>query len=159
MTGSTPLSPARIRAAYARTYSPSVCATSSGGTSAWIASGAAVRSGACSGGTSARSALLGTSATAAAQPSCGHVFDDALPVERRRLVLHHDAAQVHHRNAICHLEDVVEVVGDDHHREATVAQPLDEVEHHLRLHDSEGRSRSVHDHQLGVPHDRLGHSH
>src|SRR5437868_8780470 len=139
ITGSTPLSPARIRATYARTYSPSVCATSSGGTSAWAASGAAVRSGACSGGTAVRSALLGTSATGSAQPSCGHIFDDALPVEGRRLVLHHDTAQVHHRYAFCYLEDVVQVVRDDHDSETAVAQSLDEIEHHLRLHHAERR--------------------
>src|SRR5438445_2666395 len=157
MTGSTPLSPARIRAAYARTYSPSDCATSSGGTSAWAASGAAVRSGACSGGIPARSAAFGTSATAAAQPSCGHVLDDALPVECRCLVLHDDAAEVHHRDAVGHLEDVVQVVRDDHDRKASIAQPFDQVEHHLRLHHSERSRRLVHDHQLGVPHHCFGH--
>src|SRR5438445_5300959 len=153
-TGRTPLSPARIRATYARTYSPSDCATTSGGSSATAASGAAaVRSGAT---LSVISALFSGSATGAAQASCRHVLDNALPVEIRGLVLHRHAAEVEVRDVVRDLEDVVQVVRDDHHGQALVAQPPDEVEHHPGLDDAERGRRLVHEHEFRVPHHRLG---
>src|SRR5438445_11695339 len=126
MTGRTPLSPATIRANHARKYSPRDCATSSGGTSACAASGAAVRSGACSGGRPETSAVPGRRATRARCSSCCHVLDDALPVEGRGLVLDDQAAQIEDSDPVGHLEDVVEVVRDDHHRQTSVAQAFDE---------------------------------
>src|SRR5690349_14555786 len=92
MTGRTPLSPALMRDTQARTYSPSDWATSAGGTSA-STSGTAVRS--TSGAVVVRSAFLGASAIAAAQPSRRHVLHHALPVERRRVFLDDQTAQVH----------------------------------------------------------------
>src|SRR2546430_9254530 len=152
-TGRTPLSPARIRATYARTYSPSDCATTSGGSSATAASGAAaVRSAAT---LSVISALFSGSATGAAQASCRHVLDNALPVEIRGLVLHRHASEVEDRDVVRDLEDVVQVVRDDHHGQALVAQPPDEVEHHPGLDHTERGRRLVHEHQLRVPHHRL----
>src|SRR5438132_12085740 len=153
MTGSTPLSPLRIRKPHARTYSPRVCAAIAGGSSAAAASGAAVRSAAAS---AAEMPCLGARATGAAQPSRGHVLDDALTVKCGRLVLHDKAPQVAHRDAIGDLEDVIQVVRDDHDRESAVAQALDEVEHHLGMNDAERGGRLVHDHQLRVPHHRFG---
>src|SRR5437588_8897113 len=91
MTGSTPLSPLRIREPHARTYSPRVCAAIAGGSSATIASGAAVRSAAAS---ASVKPCLGACATGSAQPSCGHVLDDALSVKCGGLVLHDEASQV-----------------------------------------------------------------
>src|SRR5438093_2147846 len=156
-TGRTPLSPARIRATYARTYSPSDCATTSGGSSATAASGAAaVRSAAA---LPVSSAFFSGSATGAAKASCSHVLDDALTVELRRGVLHHEAAEVHHRDAVGDLEDVVQVVGDHHHGKALVTESPDEVQHHLGLDDAKRRRGLVHDHQLGVPHDGFRHGH
>src|SRR5690348_1071719 len=153
MTGSTPLSPDRMRDDHARTYSPSDCATSAGGTSFSATSGAAVRSTAAAG-----SALFG-SATAAARSSCRHVLDDRLPVELRGILLDDKASQVHHGDSVSHLEYVVQVVGDDHHRQSSVAQALDQVEHLPRLDHAQGRGGLVHDHQLRVPHHGLGDGH
>src|SRR2546421_12814022 len=153
-TGRTPLTPARIRATYARTYSPSDRATTSGGSSATAASGAAaVRSAAA---LPVMSAVFSGSATGAAQASCRHVLHDALPVEIRGFVLHCHASEVEDRDVVRDLEDVVQVVRDDHHGEALVAQPPDEVEHHPGLDDAQRGGRLVHDHQLRVPHHRLG---
>src|ERR1700694_4951677 len=117
MTGRTPLSPLRIRKPHARTYSPRVCAAIAGGSSAAAASGAAVRSA----GRSEESSL-GACATGSAQPSRGHVLDDALTVKCCGLVLHDKAPQVNHRDPIGDLEDVIQVVRDDHDRESAVAQ-------------------------------------
>src|SRR5256886_954469 len=153
-TGRTPLSPARIRATYARTYSPSDCATTSGGSSATAASGAAaVRS---AGALPVMSAVFSGSATGAAQASCRHVLHDALPVEIRGLVLHRHASEVQDRDVVRDLEDVVQVVRDHHHGQALVAQPPDEVEHHPGLDDAQRGGRLAHDHPLRLPHHRLG---
>ena len=56
-----------------------------------------------------------------------------------------------------HLEDVVQVVRDEHDREALLAQAPHEVEHLPRLRDAQRRRRLVEDHELRVPHDGLGH--
>src|SRR5438552_15963938 len=102
MTGSTPLSPARTRAAHSRRYSPSVCATISGGTSSSATLVAAVGSGGRSG-----------ASTRAIGASAGHVLDDTLAVEGRRRVLEHHPPQVEDGNAVGHLDHVVQVVGHD----------------------------------------------
>src|SRR5690348_5600158 len=149
MTGRTPLSPALMRDPHARTYWLSDCATIAGGTSA-TTSGTAVRS-------TSGAAFVRSASAIAAQTSRRHVLDHALPVERRRVVLDHQAAQVHDRDSIGDLEDVVQVVGDDHHRQAAVTQPHGEVQHLLGLHHTQGGRGLVHDHELGVPHHRLGH--
>src|SRR5207302_4777769 len=129
MTGRTPLSPLRIRVSQARNHSPNDWATSSGGTSRVAASAAAVGSGAVS-GASARatrcSVGIRSRPTAARRPG-GHVIDHALPVEVRSGTLGHQAAEMDHGNSVRHLEDVIEVVGDDHHRQTAVAQAADEI--------------------------------
>src|ERR1700674_2818406 len=135
-----------MRATYPRAYSPKVCATSSGGSSASAASGAAVRS-VTSSGAVAISARLGV---AAAQAAGGHVFDDALAVERGRPVLDRHPTEVQDGDAIGDLEQVVQVVRDHHHRKAAVAQALHQVQHLPGLIHSEGSGGLVHDHQLGV---------
>src|SRR5215471_27722 len=129
-TGRTPLSPLRTRSHQARRYWPSDWATSSGGTSA-AAWGAAVRSTAVPAGGSPGSAVTGLSrsggmgsALAAggsgglgrppAGATCRHVLHDALPVEVRGRPLCHHPSQVQHRDPVRDLEDVVQVVGDDH---------------------------------------------
>src|ERR1051325_8729301 len=155
ITGRTPLSPERMRSNHARKYSESDWATTAGGSSATAASEATVRSWPAS----IASAFCRASATAAAQASCRHVLDHALAVEVGSLVLDDQPAEVEDRNPVGDLENVVQVVGDDHHSQPAVAQPLDEVEHLSRLHDAEGRGGLVHDHELGVPHHRLGHRH
>ena len=66
------------------------------------------------------------------------------------------AAEPQDRDPVCHLEDVVQVVRDEDDREPLVGQPLDELEHLLRLRDAERRSRLVEDHEAGVPHHRAG---
>src|SRR5690242_1466012 len=154
MTGRTPLSPALMRDAHARTYSPSDWATSAGGTSA-TTSGTAVRSSLSP--VLVTSASLDVSAIAAAHASRCHVLHHALPVELGCVVLDDQTAQVHDGDSIGDLEDVIQVVRDEHHSEAAVAQPLGQVQHLLGLHDAEGGGRLVHDHELGVPHHGFGH--
>ena len=56
-----------------------------------------------------------------------------------------------------HLEDVVQVVGDDHDSEIPFRQALDEIEHLARLGDAERRGGLVEDDEPGVPHHRLRH--
>src|SRR5258708_31048584 len=158
MTGRTPLSPALMRAVYPRTCLPKVWATAPGGPSA-AASGAAVRSGAVSGAGRANSALLGGSAGSAARTTRGHVLDDSLKVEFRSVVLDDQPAEIQDGDAVRHFENVGEVVRDDHHGEAAVAQTLDEVEHLPRLHNPEGGRGLVHDHQLRIPHHGFGDRH
>src|SRR5207248_6384779 len=132
ITGRTPLSPLRIRVVQARNHSPSDWATSSGGTSRVAASVAAVGSGADSGASAlARLASIsvGTLDGATRGPG-GHVVDDALAVEGGGALLDHQPAQVEDRDPVGHLEDVVQVVRDDHHRQTAIAQAPGQVEHH-----------------------------
>ena len=75
------------------------------------------------------------------------------------VVLHDHPPEVEDRDPVSDREDVVEVVRDDHHGQAAVAQPPDQVEHHAGLRDTEGRGRLVHDDELGVPHHGLGDGH
>src|SRR6516164_1913456 len=169
-TGRTPLSPLRSRSHQARRYWPSDWARSSDGTSA-AASGAAVRS---SAGVSPGSAVTGVSRSGAmgsalaagrsgglgrppAGATCRHVLHHALPVEVRGRPLYHHPSQVQHRDPVRDLEDVVQVVGDDHHRQPAIAEPFDQVQHLPGLHHPEGGGGLVKQHQLGVPHHRLGH--
>src|SRR5579871_2243875 len=186
-TGRTPLSPPRTRSHEARRYSPSDWARSSGGTSATDRSGAAAsstasasvwRGRACafSAGVWPGSAVMGFSPSGAmgsalATNGCGrlgrppvggtrrHVLHHALPVEVRGRPLGHHPSQVQHRDPVRDLEDVVQVVGDDHHGQPLVPEPLDQVQHLPGLHHPEGGGGLVQQHQLGVPHHRLGHRH
>src|SRR5579863_7757013 len=185
-TGRTPLSPPRTRSHEARRYWPSVWARSSGGTSATDISGAATsatasasvwrRSCAFSAGGWSGSAVTGFSPSGAmgsdlATGGCGrlgrppvggarrHVLHHALPVEARGRRVGHHPSQVQHRDPVRDLEDVVQVVGDDHHGQPLIPEPLDQVQHLPGLHHPESGGGLVQQHQLGVPHDRLGHRH
>src|SRR5579859_1200589 len=186
-TGRTPLSPPRTRSHEARRYWPSDWARSSGGTSATDISGAATsatasasvwRGRACafSAGGWPGSAVTGFSPSGAmgsdlATGGCGrlkrspvggarrHVLHHALPVEARGRPVGHHPSQVQHRDPVRDLEDVVQVVGDDHHGQPLVPEPLDQVQHLPGLHHPEGGGGLVQQHQLGVPHDCLGHRH
>src|SRR5487761_1557828 len=88
-----------------------------------------------------------------------HVLHHALPVEVRNRTVGHHPPQVEHRDPVRDLEDVVQVVGDHHHRQPAVAEPFDQVQHYPGLHHPEGGGGLVKKHQLGVPHHRLGHRH
>src|SRR5205814_9842435 len=88
---------------------------------------------------SMRSAFRGAFATGAAEPSCRHVLDRALAVEIRSLVLDDEPAEVEDGDPVRDLEHVIQVVRDDHHRKAAVAQSLAQVEHLARLDDAESR--------------------
>src|SRR6516164_4940801 len=178
-TGRTPLSPLRTLSHHARRYWPSDWAVSSR-TSA-VASRAAVRSAAAvvSGSVAAVSpgtVVTGTSpsgpmgsalATGGSsrleRPPVGatrrHVLHHALPVEVRGRPLGHHPPQVQHRDPVRDLEDVIQVVGDHHHRQPAVAEPFDQVQHGPGLHHPESGGGLVQQHQLGVPHHRLGHRH
>src|SRR5579859_2357796 len=186
-TGRTPLSPPRTRAHEARRYWPSDWARSSGGMSATDRSGAAAsstasasvwrgRACAVSAGVWPGSAVTGFSPSGAmgsalATNGCGrlgrppvggtrrHVLHHALPVEVRGRPLGHHPAQVQHRDPVRDLENVVQVVGDHHHRQPAVAQADDQVKHGPGLHHPEGGGGLVKQHHLGVPHHRLGDRH
>src|SRR5437016_8240206 len=128
----------------------------SGGTSAWAASGAAVRSAAPGTGSTTS---VGSGSATAAKPSGCHVLDHALAVERRGLVLRDHPPEIEDSDPIRHLENIVQVVRDHHHSETAVAQSLDQVQHHAGLHHAQGGGGLVHDHELRVPHHCLGHCH
>jgi hypothetical protein len=53
---------------------------------------------------------------------------------------------------MCGLEDVVQVVRDDHDGEALVGEPPHQFEHLLGLRDAERRRRLVEDDKLRIPH-------
>ena len=89
----------------------------------------------------------------------GHVLDDALPVEAGHRSLGHHPAEVEHGDPVGHLEDVVEVVGDHHHRQAVVAEAAHQVEDHPGLDHAQGGGGLVEEDHLGVPHHRLGDRH
>src|SRR5438094_7658328 len=59
-------------------------------------------------------------------------------------------------NPISDLAYIVQVVRDDHHGQAMVLEPSDELEDHRRLCNTEGCGWLVEHDQLRVPHDRLG---
>src|ERR1019366_3217536 len=140
-TGSNPLSPLLSFCHQPRRYSPSDWARISNGTSAAVIP-AAVRS--TSMGTSAAvspevpdlrspwirataSGLLsggGSSRLFQRSPPRapgGHVLHHALAVKAGGRSLGHHPPEVKHRKPVRHLEAVVEVVGDHHHRQASVA--------------------------------------
>src|SRR5439155_8657249 len=161
MTGRTPLSPLRIRAAQALSHSRKDWAAISGGTSSWAALAAAVGSAADS-GASALAMLLPVTISVSGRPTGGagrHVLDDTLAVKCRCAVLRHHPAQVEDRDPIGDLEHVVEVVRDNHDGEAVVTQAASMIQNHLRLDYAEGSGRLVEHHQLGIPHHRLGDGH
>ena len=85
-----------------------------------------------------------------------HVLDGALWIELRCLARGDQSTESHDREAVRGGEDVVQVVRDHEHGEALIGQSPHEREHLLRLRDAEGGRRLVEDHQLGVPHHRLG---
>ena len=62
------------------------------------------------------------------------------------------ASEPEHRDPVGHLEDVVEVVGDEDDGEPLLGEPPDEVEHLPRLGDAERGRRLVEDDDAGVPH-------
>ncbi len=68
-------------------------------------------------------------------------------------------AEPKHGDPVGALEDVVEVVGDDHDAEVPLGETADEVEHLTGLRDPEGGRRLVEDDELRVPHDGLRHRH
>src|SRR5262245_14418330 len=174
-TGRTPLSPLRTRSHQARRYWPSDWARSSGGTSAGAASWAAVRSTSMLASAVPVRVLPGSAVTGisgsgpSAQPS--PLADPAgsygrplgLPVvvysTTLRLPRSDPGPAATHHDPVRDLEDVVEVVGDHHHRQAAVPEPFDQVQHDPSLHHPEGSGWLVKQHQLGVPHHRLGHRH
>ena len=69
----------------------------------------------------------------------------------------HPLAEPQDGDPVGDLEDVVQVVGDDHDAEIPFRQALDEVEHLTRLGDAERRGGLVEDDETGVPHHRLRH--
>src|ERR1700732_2039841 len=172
-TGRTPLSPLRTLSHQARRYWPSDWATRA----RTLAAGAAVGPAAVvPAGVSPGSAVTGTSGSGPmgsalatggsgrrGRPPVGatrrHVLHHALPVEVRSRPVGHHPPQVQHRDPVRDLEDVVQVVGDHHHRQPAVAEPFDQVQHLPGLHYPEGGGGLVEQHQLGVPHHRLGHRH
>jgi hypothetical protein len=81
---------------------------------------------------------------------------DLLLVRRRALVDADALAEAQHGDPVCDLEDVVEVVRDEHDGQPALRQPAHEVEHLARLRDAERRRGLVEDHDLRVPHHRLG---
>ena len=86
----------------------------------------------------------------------GDRFDDLLLVGLAALELGDVLAEAQHGDRVGDLEDVVQVVGDQDHGEALLAEALDEVQHLPRLRDAERRGRLVEDHDPRVPHHRLG---
>jgi hypothetical protein len=66
-------------------------------------------------------------------------------------------AEPQHRDARGGLEDVVQVVRDDDHREALLGEAPHERQHLFGLGDAERGGRLVEDHELGVPLHGLGH--
>ena len=70
-----------------------------------------------------------------------------------------DPAEVQRGDPVGDLEDVVHVVRDQHHAEAVVGEPADQVEHLAGLRDTEGGGGLVEQHDLGVPQHGLGDGH
>ena len=85
---------------------------------------------------------------------------DDLFLGRRRPLEERDAlTEPQHGDAVRHLEDVVEVVGDDDDAQALLGQAPYEIQHLTRLRHPQSGCRLVEDHELRVPHDRLRHRH
>ena len=82
----------------------------------------------------------------------GDRVDDLL-LGRRGPLEHADVpTEAQHGDPVGDLEDVVEVVRDDHDGEPLLAEPPHELEHLLGLRDAERRGRLVEDHDSRVPH-------
>ena len=64
-------------------------------------------------------------------------------------------AEAEHGDPCRHLEDVVQVVRDEHDSEAPVCKPPDERQHLLRLSDAERSGGLVEDDETRVPLNRL----
>ena len=81
----------------------------------------------------------------------GDRLDDLLLGRLVALVDADVAAEAQDGDPVGDLEDVVQVVRDEHDREAPVGEALDEVEHLARLGDAERRGRLVEDDEPRVP--------
>ena len=91
--------------------------------------------------------------------TAGDELDDLVAGDVGGAHLRGHPAEVQHRDAVGDLEDVVEVVADEHDRQALVREPAHELEHLLGLRDAERRGRLVEDDDLGVPQHRPGDRH
>ena len=89
----------------------------------------------------------------------GDRVDDFLLGRLLALVDADVAPESEHGDPVCDLEDVVQVVRDEHDRKASVGEALDEVEHLARLRHAERRGRLVEDDEARVPLHRLRHRH
>src|SRR3984957_16417088 len=179
-TGSTPLLPLRTRSHQIRMYWPSDWARIAGGTSAAATLASRVRSAvpalAVPAGVSPGSAVTGAPRfwpSASALATCGsgwlvrppaggtrrHVLHHALQGEVPNRPFGHHPPQVQDRDAVGDLEHVGQVVADHHHRQPAVAESFDQVKHGPGLHHPKGGGGLVEQHQLGVPHHRLGDRH
>ena len=67
----------------------------------------------------------------------------------------HRLAEPQHGDPVGDLEDVVQVVRDEHDADAAVGEAADEVEHLARLCHAQGGRRLVEDDHLRLPHDRF----
>ena len=79
-------------------------------------------------------------------------LDDLLLGRLAALVDADVTSESEHRDSVCRLEDVVQVVRDDHDRETLLAETPDQGEHLLCLSDTQCCRRLVEDHELRVPH-------
>src|SRR5579883_675253 len=61
------------------------------------------------------------------------------------------ASTPHHNNAVRNLEGVAQVVADDEHRDAALAQGAHKLEYLALLRNAQGGRRLVHNHQACVP--------
>ncbi len=86
--------------------------------------------------------------------SSGHRRDNLLHRDRASRESRHALAEPHHLDPIRNLEHLWQVVTDEHHRQAPVADPEDQIENIARLHDPECGGRLIHEHDLARPRDR-----
>src|SRR4051812_579583 len=169
ITGRLPMSPALIRATYERNAPISVSRSSGASlTSCWSAAAVlmpapapaepALRSQPATLGIAARSSLRSSSRPLDPGDLGGNARrdrrDDLLLGRLAPLVDADVAPEPEHRDPVGDLEDVVQVVRDDHDREPLLAQPSHELEHLARLRDAERRRRLVEDDDARVPHHR-----
>ncbi len=105
--------------------------------------------------TAAASAIPGTCWSSPAVIGVDHILlrDGGSVVERHLL------SETQHRDPVGAIEHVVEVVGDDDHPEVLFGQASYQVQHLPGLRHAEGCRGLVQDHELRVPHHRLGDGH
>src|SRR5664280_245350 len=173
-TGSTPLSPLRTFLPTARMYSPTEPLSSG------VAATAAARWVSSSGSAAATPGMSVASGRAGPGPPCsssgaigsvlhvvgfgrvvgtlagGDELDGPLGVVVGDGPTADQATQVQDGEAICHLEDVVQVVGDHQYGDPPFPQGPDQVEHLGGLGHAQRGGGLVHDDQLGVAHDGAG---